>query len=96
MADYRLIQLTSGQGLDHIQTNSTLDDGKQPESLLVWRADGGWDLYAFPGKEFKELPGNTPLPKGASLDPSKLRIETVVAMRVNPCCYYLNGKWVCC
>lgn len=95
MADCRVIQLAEGQDLAYIQKNSTLD-GEQPESLLVWKANGGWDLYAFPGNEFKELPGDTPLPKGASLDPSKLRIETVVAMRVNPCCYYLNGRWVCC
>lgn len=94
MAECRVIQL-AGQGLEYIQENSAQEGGR-PESLLVWRADGGWDLYGFPGNEFKSLPSGTPLPKGASLDPSRLRIETVVAMRVNPCCYYLNGRLVCC
>lgn len=91
----RAIQLEKGDTLKDIIKTST-SKKKKPDSLLVWRADGGWDLYCLPGKEAKPVPDNKPFPPmgdDQAPDLSKAQVETVTAIRLNPQCFFLNGKW---
>lgn len=88
----RAIALDENDTLDTIIRNSTYD-GAPPRTLLVWRRDGGWDLYGLPGVTPKVAPNNSPVPPDATLQPSKMQVESVTALRSSPGCYKLNGVW---
>lgn len=88
----RAIALEDKDTLQDIIKNSSCSDGS-PRTLLVWRKDGGWDLYGVPGVKPKEAEGNAPVPPDANLDPSKMQVESITAVRNSPGCYLINGRW---
>ena len=91
----RAIKLSEGDTLEDIIEESTVKD-KKPKSLLVWREDGGWDLYCLPGVRVERVPGNKPFPPMQSdqvPDLSKAQVDTVTAIRMNPTCIKIGGSW---
>lgn len=86
----RAIKVTGQESLDDIMANST-HGGERPDGVLVWRNDGGWDLYCYGDAEIPA--NNAPVPPDSKPDPKKMKIESLIAMKANPRCFCLNGVW---